>query len=338
MNKKIIFWVKIVIMLTVLGGVGFALWKSWKKLDETHIAVHWAWGAIAVAAFCCSMLTSGIVWRWLSRRMERRSGSTLTRGHSIPLIGAYTFSQLGKYFPGKVALVLMRIDRSKRFGMSAGICTLSTILENALYMISGALVGTIAIFKVASTPQMAPYRIFLWAATAGGMAALAVGCYPPVFYGLVNRLLVKMKKEPVDRSAWLGLGSLVTGVLGFVPCWIFGGIALWSSARAVDNVRLIESWWFAAAYALSVIIGMASVLPGGVGVRDVMLGVAAMLQFQQVGVAYDKAIVYGAAVAVLQRIFQIVAELIMGGLGATLTGRPGRGAIPTSSPQNSQLE
>jgi uncharacterized membrane protein YbhN (UPF0104 family) len=338
MKKKVIFWVKLVIMLTVLGGVGFALWKSWKKLDETHIAVHWAWGAISVAGFCCSMLTSGIVWRWLSRRMERRSGSTLTRGHSIPLIGAYTFSQLGKYFPGKVALVLMRIDRSKPFGMSAGICTLSTILENALYMISGALVGTIAIFKVASTPQMAPFRVFLWPVTVGGMAMLAIACYPPVFYGLVNRLLVKMKKEPVDRSAWLGLGSLVTGVLGFVPCWIFGGIALWSSARAVHDVGLFDSWWFAAAYALSVIIGMASVLPGGVGVRDVMLGVAAMLQFQHAGVGYDTAAVYGAAVAVLQRLFQIVAELIMGGMGGALTGGKRVQALSAAPTEGSQLQ
>jgi hypothetical protein len=320
MKKTIIFWVKLLIMLVVLGGVSYALWKSWKKLDETHIAVHWAWGTLSVGAFCCSMLTSGIVWRWLSRRMERRAGLTLTRGHSVPLVGAYTFSQLGKYFPGKVALLLMRIDRSKPFGMSAGICTLSTILENALYMISGALVGTVAIFKVASVPQMQPYRVFLWAVTAGGVAMLVVGCYPPIFYGLVNRLLMKMKKEPVERSAWLGLGTLVTGVLAFVPCWVFGGIALWGSSRAVHAVGMLDSWWFAAAYALSVIIGMASVLPGGVGVRDVMLGVAAMMQFQQAGVGYDEAAVYGAAVAVLQRLFQILAELIMGGAGATLTG------------------
>jgi hypothetical protein len=282
------------------------------------------------------MLTSGLIWRWLAHRMERRgvAGGTITPpGRTLPLVASYTFSQLGKYIPGKVALLLMRIERARRFGMSPRICTLSTILENALYMISGGLVGMVAIVKVASVPEMEKYRLLLWPVTAGAMAVLAVGCYPPVFYGLVNRLLRKMKREEVGRDAWLGLGTLVTGVIAFVPCWFFGGIALWSSARAIHDINLADSGWFAGAYALSVIIGMASLLPGGAGVRDAMLGAAAVLQFQQAGVGHAQAVVLGGVVAILQRLFQVIAELIMGGLGGALTGGLRSNPVPSPIPQ-----
>jgi hypothetical protein len=319
LRKSIVFAIKLVVMIAVLGLVIWQLRVNWKRVEEKHIDIYWTWGAAAVAGFCGSMLTGSLVWRWLARKMVQRSYPDVPRIRTLPLVGAYTFSQLGKYIPGKVALLLMRLERTQRFGMPARVCTLSTMLENALFMISGGLVGTIAIFKIAG--EMDPrYRILLWPVTIGGMVFLAVGCYPPVFYGLVNRVLLKMKREPVERDAWLGVGTLVMGVIGFLPCWIFGGFALFASARAVHDIPLPDSWWFAGAYALSVIIGMASLLPGGAGVRDAMLGVAAMMAFREAGVPHAQAVVFGGVVAVLQRLFQVIAELIMGGLGAAITG------------------
>jgi uncharacterized membrane protein YbhN (UPF0104 family) len=314
MKKKIIFFIKLVVMIVILGLVAWQLWKNWKLVEEKHIGVYWTWGLVAVLGFCCTMLTSALVWRWLARKMQARQPNPVPRIRTLPLIAAYTFSQLGKYIPGKVALLLMRLERTKRYGMPARVCTLSTMLENALFMISGGLVGMIAIVRVAG--EMDPkYSVLLWPVTAGGMAVLAMGCYPPVFYGIVNRVLIKMKREPVEKTAQLGVGTLVMGVLGFIPCWMFGGLALWASAWAVHRISIVDSWWFIGAYALSVIIGMASLLPGGAGVRDAMLGVAAMLQFQQSGVPHSQAVVYGGVVAVLQRLFQVIAELIMGGFG-----------------------
>jgi len=55
-----------------------------------------------------------------------------------------------------VFLLLMRIERTGRLGMPARVCTLSTLLETALYMISGAIVGMLGIVRIAGAQTLAP--------------------------------------------------------------------------------------------------------------------------------------------------------------------------------------
>ncbi|MCL2647374.1 MAG: flippase-like domain-containing protein [Phycisphaerales bacterium] len=314
MNKRVVFWVKVVVVVTLLAAVGKKVWDSWGQVEKEHIAVNGWWGAVAVAGFCFNMLIGSLVWKWLATKM----GGSEKRASGIRMVGAYTFSQMGKYFPGKVALLLMRIERAGRFGISTRTTTLSTLLENALYMISGGLAGIVAVVKVAGHLE-GNLKWLVWAATLGAISVLALGCYPPIFYGLVNRLLSKVKKEEIGRGEWLKESTLVGGVIGFLPCWIFGGLAMWATMRALHPVSLVDNWWLAGAFALSVIIGMASFLPGGAGVREVVLGVAAAMQFEAAGVGHANAIIMATVAAGLQRLFQIAAELIMGAFGALVT-------------------
>ena len=315
MNKRLLFWLKVLLLLTVAGIVAWKLHAAWLKVQDLHLAIDWRWGGVALAGFAGSMLTSALVWRWLAGRMGDRSPA-------LPLLASYTYSQMGKYIPGKVVLLLMRIERAQRFGMAPAVCTLSTLLENALYMISGGLVGMLAIVRIAG--EVVPkYRVLLWPVTSAGVLLLIAACAPPVFYGLVNRVLGKMKRPEVPAQERLAAGTLALAVLGFVPCWLFGGLAMWGSLRCVQPaehpVPLADCWWFAGAYALSVIIGMASLLPGGTLIREAVLGAAAAFQFAAQGVEHSQALLLGTAVAILQRIFQLVVEMLLGLLGMLLT-------------------
>ncbi|MCL2641741.1 MAG: flippase-like domain-containing protein, partial [Phycisphaerales bacterium] len=130
----------------------------------------------------------------------------------------------------------------------------------------------------------------------------------------------KMKREEVALAEQLKVSALVGGVLGFLPCWIFGGLAMWASMRALcPDISLFENWWLAGAFALSVIIGMASFLPGGMGVRETVLGIAAAMIFRAAKIEPANAVILATVAAGLQRLFQIAAELIMGAFGATVT-------------------
>jgi uncharacterized membrane protein YbhN (UPF0104 family) len=102
---------------------------------------------------------------------------------------------------------------------------------------------------------------------------------------------------------------------------------MWGSCQCVHLVPLADCWWFAGAYALSVIICMASLLPGGALIREAVLGAAAAFQFSTLpGVAHADAVLLGSAVAVLQRIFQLVVEMLLGLGGMLLTQKTPRGA------------
>ncbi len=324
MNKRLMTILKIAVLLVVAVLVVQALRKAWGKVDWNQIQVDWRWAPVAVAGFCGSMITSGLVWRILAKKMAGGKDRVPT----LPLLGAYTFSQMGKYIPGKIALLLMRIERAGRFGMSAGDCTLSTLLENALYMISGAIFGMTANYTIAGE-QDAKFRPYHWPITIAAVIFLAAACAPPVFYGLVNRLLQKMKRPAVGREKWLSAGTLALAVVGFMPCWIFGGLALWASACCIHRVDIAGCWWFGGVYALSVIIGMASLLPGGAGIRDAVLGAAAAMQFSASGMPHANAVIAGGAVAVFQRLFQVGAEILLGVSGGLVTSLPAaRGTEP----------
>ena len=320
MNKRLLFWIKFVVLLVAVGFVVWQVRKAWLKVNAIQLAIDWRWGAIALAGFSGSMITSAHVWRFLARRMGDRSPT-------LPLLASYTYSQMGKYVPGKVVLLLMRIERTSRCGMAPSVCTLSTLLENALYMISGSLVGMTAIVRVAREIANPQTRMLLWPVTIAAVAVLIAACAPPVFYGLVNRLLRKMKKPEVPPEQRLRAPTLALAVVAFIPCWCFGGLAMWGSVRCVSPaahpIPLADCWWFAGAYALSVIIGMASLLPGGTFIREAVLGAAAAFALAAAKVPGPDAVLLGTAVAVLQRLFQLIVEIALGLAGLLLT-RKGR--------------
>ncbi len=325
MNKRLLFWLKLLVLLVVVAFVAWQLQKAWKGVGTIHFAVHWRWGLVAFAGFCGSMATSSLVWLFLARRMADRSPA-------FPLLASYTYSQMGKYVPGKVVLLLMRLQRTSRYGMAAGTCTLSTLLENALYMISGGLVGMTAIVFITREIANPGTRALLWPITILAVLLMIAACAPPVFYGIVNRLLRKLGKPEVQPSQRLSAPTLALAVIAFFPCWICGGIALWGSVQCVSPtpVPALDCWWFAGAYALSVIVGMASLLPGGTGIREVALGAAAAYQFEALGIRHDVAIaVLGPAVAILQRVFQVLVEIALGLAGLLLTRKPSPSLRPT---------
>jgi hypothetical protein len=297
MNKWLIRILKAVVLIAAAIWLGKQFFTAWQQLfqnPQAQLTVDWRWGGIAIAGFAGSMLTSSLVWRFLAWKMADRSPT-------LPLLGAYTF------------------ERTGRFGMSAATCTLSTLLENALYMVSGGLVGMLAIVKVIQ--GLAPgQRVLIWPVTIIAIAILAILCTPPVFYGIVNRLLRKMKKPELARAQWLGAGTLALSVIAFVPCWICGGLALWGTTQTVHATPLAESSWFAGAYALSVIIGMASLLPGGTGIREALLLAAVTIQLEP-AVGHNRAVAFAGIVAILQRVFQLIVEVLLGITGALLTAR-----------------
>jgi uncharacterized membrane protein YbhN (UPF0104 family) len=285
------------------------------------------------------MLTSALVWRAMAARMGERGGNPHLP--TLPLLGAYTFSQMGKYVPGKVALVLMRIERASRFGMSAGVCTLATLLENALYVVSGGLCGMLAIFRVLAELR-AQHTIteaqqhLAWPLVIVALIAILAVCHPAILYGVINGVLKGMKKEPIPPERRATLLTLITTVLGFFPCWLLGGLALWASTRCVAPVDFSAALWFAGAYALSVVIGMISFLPGGLGIREGVLGIAVTIQLAPI-LGHDDAIKLATAAAGLQRLFQIIAELLMGAFGAAITARrPTAAQLAPADPANSR--
>ncbi len=300
MKKNIVWMIKLVVMAAIFAFVAIKLARAWHNVGLQHLRLDWRFEPLIPLAFLGIMTTGALTWLWLARRMGDRSPT-------VPLLGAYTFSQAGKYAPGKVFLVLMRVDRTHRAGMSRETCVLSTLLENAMYTLSGALVGAVALLVVARDHP-------LYLGLCALLILLLLGVFHPrVFFPLLNMALKSIKRGPIAPGRRFRLAHMVGAVIMFLPCWIFGGLALWASVRAMQPIALYDWPRLCGVFALSVSLGMFSLLPGGLGVRE---AVQALFLAPLVG---SPAIVV-AAVA-LPRVFQIMVELTLAGLGGAINAR-----------------
>ena len=301
MNKKFVFLLKLAVMIATFVFVGVKIAEAWRTVGAHPVHIDWRWSLLIPLGYIGVMIDNALTWLWLARQMGDRS-------HFVPLLGAYVFSQAGKYAPGKLLLVIMRIERAHRVGMSRETCVLSTLLENAMYTLSGGLVGAIAMFIAVRNHPI--YLIFSGAMVLG----LLVFFYPAVFFGVINMALKSMKRQPIPPSRQFRRRHMFAAVFMFLPCWLCGGFALWAAVNCLAPASPESILMFSGAFALSVSLGMFSLLPGGLGVREVIQGIF-LAPF-----LHNSLILVGTAVG-LARLFQVVVELILALIGGAITSR-----------------
>ncbi len=308
MKKRLVFILKFTVMVVVFLFVFYKLRGAWQTVGSHPIHIDWSFAPLIGLAFVGIMATNALTWRWLAWRMGDRN-------KTLPLLGAYTFSQAGKYAPGKVLLVLMRIERTHRLGMSRELCLLSTLVENAMYSLSGGLVGAIALMFIARDHP-------LYLLLCGLMiAALLTLFHPKIFFGIVNAALKSMKRGPIPPSRHFRKFDMACAVLMFMPSWLFGGFGLWSAIHCVHSVGALELFRLSGIFGLSVTLGMLSMFPGGLGVRE-----AVQALFLMPIVHSAELIVVAVA---LPRVFQITVELTLAIFGGIVSSRYGS---PVTSP------
>lgn len=306
-------------MAAVLGFVFLKLHRAWQNVGSYSIHLDWRFIALIPLCFVGIMATNALTWLWLTRRMGDNC-------RTVPLLGAYVYSQLGKYAPGKVFLVLIRLGRTHRAGMTREICLLSTLLENAMYTLSGGLVGAVTLLVAARDHP-------LYLAMCAALIALLLGFFHPrVFFSVINLALKSMKRGPIPPDRRFRLRDMIGAVIRFLPCWIFGGIAMWASVRAMHPIGMMEMFKLTGVFALSVSLGMFSLLPSGLGVRDgvQMLFLGPLLGIPQLVVV---------AVAML-RVVQILVELslaVTGGIVNSRTTNPVESAAAPDATESMSL-
>ncbi len=301
MTKKTgVFILKLIVMVAVFAFVGIKLEQTWHTVGQHPVHIDWRYCAIIPLAFVGIMTTNALTWLWLARRMGDRSPV-------LPLLGAYTFSQMGKYAPGKVLLVLMRLERTHRAGMARETCLLSTLLENAMYTLSGGLVGSTALVVAARNHP-------LYLLGCGLIMASLLGLfYPPFFFWIINTALRSMGKAAIPPSRRFKLKHMIYAVVMFLPTWLWGGVGLWMAVSCVHHVSILHTFELIGVFALSVSLGMFSLLPGGLGVREAVqaLFIAPLVGSPELVVV----------VVALPRVCQILVELTLAIIGGIVNSR-----------------
>jgi uncharacterized membrane protein YbhN (UPF0104 family) len=198
----------------------------------------------------------------------------LLRGQGIHVswyagMRAYFVSQFGKYVPGKVWVILMRVGMIRHYGGHPLPVAVTATYETLSSMGAGAFLGFLMLPYLGVLPPEFSGTIIVFIA----IAALPVGL------GVLNKFaarVVAKKRGPDARplpapSIMLLAQGLLHGICGH--CLL--GVSLGLTVRAVlpDNVTLADSYRaYLGAVAISYVAGFVFLFaPGGIGIREIAL-------------------------------------------------------------------
>jgi uncharacterized membrane protein YbhN (UPF0104 family) len=182
--------------------------------------------------------------------------------------------------------VILRVATVRKWVPSMRLALVSTMLETLTMMAVGAfLAAVLSTFLLRSEPELAAFAL---------LTAIAVGLptLPPIARRLARFGVARMKQptmeadevEASDPSSTrpdiesnlrgINLRLLIEGWSAGLVCWSFLALSLWAVLRAigVDDLSPIDSLpMLITAVAMAVVAGFVSMLPGGLGVRDLAL-------------------------------------------------------------------
>lgn len=254
-------------------------------------AVDGGWLAVAVAAAGIAIFFPGLYWWWVLGAMHIDAPPSA-------VAAAYYVGNLGKYVPGKAMVLILRAAALRPYGAGVLLVSASVIVETLTTMAVASACGA-AIVWTLEVPMW-----LRWAAVAAALAAV-LPTIPPILLPLlrikvtaphVRQRLADDYRWPLVFRGWaVSVAAMATMGLGLLAVLQ----AMPGALPAVGQVRLLAIC--VAAVSLSLVAGFVSLLPGGAGVRELVLTV---LLAPLVG--SSEALV----VAILHRLCTIAAELV----------------------------
>ena len=267
--------VKLAILILVIAFVGKAVQAGKDRILESGFSVrslNFPWLVVAGVCYLLGMLPMTLNWH----RIMKAMGGVTPVGYAVR---THYVSQLGKYVPGKAIVVAIRMGLVKRFGVNPLTLFISIVADTLAMLSVGSVVAAIVVLVL--------YRSKIEIAATAALAAVVatVPLLPPVLrFGLdfIQKRKAQFFKSDADAPPAPDLEKTITwrtivpGWLGLFPGYVFFGVSLWATMKAMNvaesaELSIADIPYIMAAYAVSLVAGFASMLPGGLGAREIVL-------------------------------------------------------------------
>ena len=278
--------------------LGTLIARNWAELRGYDWRIDLPLLAASVAAHTLVLGWGVWIWGRTLRHFEHPPVRTST------LQRIWFLSNLARYVPGKVFQFVAVAQLSRSAGLSGAVLLTSMLVHTGMALLAAGVVG-------AWTLSGGILRGVDPRASAIAATALALLAVHPAF---LNRLLAVvprlLKRETIRWNARWRDGFLLLALS--VVSWSLYGVAYQLFVSSIADVpwRLLPQ--MAGVNALSFLVGYASPLPGGAGLRE--LTMAELLRpYLPDGVA--------AVLSLASRLWTIAAELLGGALALALVRR-----------------
>lgn len=260
--------VKLLIVVGMIYVVGGALQQAWQDLQQRELSINYGLAILSGVVFLASQLPMAWYWRQILLALDQPAPF-------VPATIAFYVSQIGKYIPGKAAVVLIRTERMLRSGGSKRLIVSAVFLETLTIMAVGGVLAAVLIALLHEEADgESQQRVWL----VGLSACLALGCLLPTVPPIARKILLKVAPQEQDAPLFttnLNRWVMLQGWGAALITWSGYGVSVWLAAWSVGATggmaempgsSQVLIWVLAAA--LPTVAGFLSLLPAGVVVRD----------------------------------------------------------------------
>jgi glycosyltransferase 2 family protein len=296
--------VKAVLLLLVLYFVGRELMARIRLLEWAELRLQPLFLALAALSYAGTLVFQGLAFHALLGRF----GASVSPPVAFAIIW---ISQLGKYIPGKIAVVGGAVVLLRRYGVRTSVSTLVCLVIYALILVVGFLMA-LPLLRSEEVMAFVPIPLPVLALMVG-VGALAL--WPRVLVGVGNHTLRRAGRPPLTEGIPRAMAMALPIACTVCQCFAVG-LAAWCVACAfeIQPVSLVPLTVSAAS--LGWALGLAAIFaPAGVGIRE-----GGYLLALSPAMGPEAA----ALVAVGVRLVQVVVDIAMGlaGLAILRAGPP----------------
>ena len=265
-SKPILKWL---IVLVVVAFLILTIRKAYLDVLENreHLnfsAMDWRWLLAGVLAYMIGMMPAAAAWLQTLRAF----------GQNVPFwfgLHTYFLGHLGKYVPGKAMVIVMRVGRLAPLGIEIKPTVVSIFVETLTSIAVGAIVGSVFVFFA---PEFPPAWMVAGAAICIPCSMLLL--LPHTFRALLAILakskIGRMPRSVGDAFTW---SMMIRTCAWMVAGWLIHGTAGWlvlSGIQSTPGLWTFQAWAACvSAVSLGAVVGFASMLPGGAGVRELVI-------------------------------------------------------------------
>jgi len=300
-KKLVLGIVKWLIVVLVVAWIVWKIVQSGQDLAQHRWQPKPGWILLAVVCYLIGYFPAGIYWHFILRKLGQQPTFYET-------IRAYYIGHLGKYIPGKAMVVAIRAALVRSDRVKTSVAVAGVFLETLTMMAVGAMISAILLF-VFFREQTVLVLVALGLMIVSGLPVV------PFFFRKIVKLAGAVKNDDEMNQALnrFNTKTLLCGWGLMAVVWLFLGLSLAATINGVGIVTgdlLLHLPRFVSAAALSTVAGVLSMIPGGLGVREMVLSELMNRYFEVIilpeGLTASAA---GIVVACVARLISLVSEL-----------------------------
>ncbi len=234
------------------------VWDHWNQVKDASFTFEAYSLILSTLIFAFSYFIQ--IWAWYLITLKLNIAISFRE-----TLESWFYSQLGKYLPGKVWILLSRFYFYESKGKSKKAISIALYFETVTVIGAAYLIFLAALIFQDEKWSLSPWRQSGWLFPL--LVLGLVSLHPWVLEKMLNWVLVRFKREPLSLS--ISYVDVLWILFVCIISWIVGGVGFCFFVGSVYPVPLHAILFLTGALAISSTLGLIALFaPSGLGVKE----------------------------------------------------------------------